>query len=71
MWGVFRLRRQRPDHPRPYRTFGYPWIPAVFLPASFGMLASALAGAPGSTLFSFGGITAGVAAYFLWCARGG
>ena len=66
VWGVFRLRRMRPDHPRPYRTFGYPWIPAVFLAASFGMLANALAGAPGSTLFSFGVIGAGVAAYVPW-----
>lgn len=28
---VFILRRTRPDVPRPYRTFGYPIVPAVFL----------------------------------------
>ena len=29
--GVFMLRRRRPDAERPYRTWGYPWVPAVFL----------------------------------------
>lgn len=28
---VYVLRRQRPDHPRPYRCWGYPWSPAVFI----------------------------------------
>jgi APA family basic amino acid/polyamine antiporter len=29
--GLFVLRRRRPDAPRPYRAFGYPWIPGIFL----------------------------------------
>ena len=29
--GVFVLRRRAPDLPRPYRTWGYPWTPAIFL----------------------------------------
>jgi APA family basic amino acid/polyamine antiporter len=29
--GVFRLRRTRPDAPRPYRAFGYPYIPALYV----------------------------------------
>ena len=28
---VFVLRRRMPDAPRPYRTFGYPLVPALFL----------------------------------------
>jgi amino acid transporter len=28
---VFVLRRKEPDLPRPYRTLGYPWVPAVFV----------------------------------------
>lgn len=28
---VFVLRRTRPDHPRPYRTWGYPAVPAAFI----------------------------------------
>jgi APA family basic amino acid/polyamine antiporter len=29
--GVFRLRRTRPDLPRPYRTVGYPVVPAFYI----------------------------------------
>jgi basic amino acid/polyamine antiporter, APA family len=30
-YGVFVLRRKRPDAPRPYRVPGYPWVPAIFV----------------------------------------
>src|SRR5262249_30673552 len=29
--GIFRLRRTRPDAERPYRAFGYPVIPALYI----------------------------------------
>jgi APA family basic amino acid/polyamine antiporter len=29
--GIFRLRKTRPDVPRPYRAFGYPVVPALYL----------------------------------------
>lgn len=29
--GLFRLRRTRPDAHRPYRAFGYPWLPALYI----------------------------------------
>lgn len=29
--GIFRLRMTRPDHPRPYKAFGYPFIPALYI----------------------------------------
>jgi APA family basic amino acid/polyamine antiporter len=29
--GVFRLRRLRPDAARPYRAFGYPFVPALYV----------------------------------------
>src|SRR5437588_7947915 len=28
---VIVLRNKRPDLPRPYRTLGYPWVPAIFV----------------------------------------
>jgi len=28
---IYRLRRLRPDMPRPYRCWGYPWVPVTFL----------------------------------------
>jgi basic amino acid/polyamine antiporter, APA family len=35
--GVFRLRKKRPEAPRPYRTIGYPVVPAFYI-----LLASAI-----------------------------
>jgi APA family basic amino acid/polyamine antiporter len=32
--GLFVLRVRRPDLPRPYRAWGYPWIPGLFLALS-------------------------------------
>jgi len=28
---LFRLRRTRPDAPRPYRAWGYPWLPMLYI----------------------------------------
>jgi APA family basic amino acid/polyamine antiporter len=28
--GIFRLRRKRPDLPRPYKAWGYPWLPIIY-----------------------------------------
>jgi APA family basic amino acid/polyamine antiporter len=36
--GVFRLRSKRPDAPRPYRTFGYPVLPALYIVAATSIL---------------------------------
>ena len=35
---VFRLRRTRPDAPRPYRAFGYPVVPALYIVAATAIL---------------------------------
>ena len=40
--GVFVLRWRRPDLPRPYRTWGYPITPAIFLAVSAWMLSHLL-----------------------------
>ena len=31
IYGLFVLRRTRPDAPRPYRAFGYPLIPILYI----------------------------------------
>jgi len=36
--GVFRLRLVRPDAPRPYRTLGYPFVPAFYITAATAIL---------------------------------
>src|SRR5207245_7460583 len=43
---VLVLRRKRPDMPRPYRTFGYPVIPIVFVMSAFGLVISTLFNSP-------------------------
>ena len=66
--GVYVLRRTQPDLPRPYRTWGYPLVPAVFLLASLGMLANALVTDPSDTVVTLLVIVAGVPVYFVWRA---
>jgi basic amino acid/polyamine antiporter, APA family len=65
---VFVLRRTRPDLPRPYRTWGYPVVPFLFLLASVGMVVNALVTEPKDTGITFAIILAGVPAYFAWRA---
>jgi amino acid transporter len=67
---VFVLRRSRPDLPRPYRTWGYPAVPVLFLLASLAMVVNALWTDPVNTGITFGIILAGVPAYFAWTAWG-
>ena len=64
--GVFILRRKRPDLPRPYRTFGYPVTPALFLLASVGMMANAIYTNPKDNVVTFGIILAGIPVYGAW-----
>jgi len=35
---VFRLRRSRPDVARPYRAWGYPWVPAAYIATALVMM---------------------------------
>jgi amino acid transporter len=68
--GIFRLRRMRPDMPRPYRVAGYPIVPGVFLLAVVGFLANALVSEPLQTGLTFAVILAGIPVYLLAFARG-
>ncbi len=64
--GVFVLRRKRPDLPRPYRTTGYPVVPAIFLAGVVAMMANALLERPSATLLSAGIVAAGLPVYMVW-----
>jgi APA family basic amino acid/polyamine antiporter len=65
---VFVLRRNRPDLPRPYRTWGYPVVPVLFLLASLGMVLNALWTDRVNTGITFGIILIGVPVYVAWKA---
>jgi basic amino acid/polyamine antiporter, APA family len=67
---VFLLRRRRPDAPRPYRAWGYPVVPLLFLAASAALLTDALIRQTAATLVGFGIILSGVPVYYLWRQRG-
>lgn len=62
---VFLLRRRRPDLPRPYRVWGYPLVPLVFLAASAFMVVNALITDPLNTGITFAIILTGVPVYWL------
>src|SRR5947208_1433444 len=64
--GVFVLRRTRPQLERPYRTWGYPVVPLVFLVAALFLLGNYLVRETASFAVDIGIILSGVPAYLLW-----
>ncbi|HEX6464867.1 MAG TPA: APC family permease [Vicinamibacterales bacterium] len=62
--GVFRLRRLRPDLPRPYRVWGYPVVPGVFVVASGAFVLNTLAERPRESLAGLGLLALGVPVYW-------
>jgi len=66
--GVFVLRRTRPQLERPYRTWGYPGVPVVFLVAALFLLGNYLVRETVSFAIDIGIILTGVPVY-LWLAR--
>jgi basic amino acid/polyamine antiporter, APA family len=69
--GVFVLRWRRPNLPRPYRAWGYPVTPAIFLAISVWMLVHMLSEAStrGPSLIGLAIMAAGLVAYFLSARR--
>jgi APA family basic amino acid/polyamine antiporter len=63
---VFVLRRRKPDLPRPYRVWGYPWLPALYVLGSVGIFVNALWERPVECLLGVGLCAAGVPAYWWW-----
>lgn len=63
--GVFRLRRTRPDAPRPYRTWGYPVVPAIYILGASVILAVLIFYRPTTTWPGFCIVALGVPVYFL------
>jgi basic amino acid/polyamine antiporter, APA family len=62
---VFVLRRRQPQLPRPYRVWGYPFVPALFLVASAFMVLNALITDPRNTGMTFALILIGVPVFWL------
>jgi APA family basic amino acid/polyamine antiporter len=61
---IFRLRRIAPDLPRPYRTWGYPVVPAVFVAGSLVLVINTLLERPTESLAGLGLVALGIPAYW-------
>jgi basic amino acid/polyamine antiporter, APA family len=66
---VFVLRRTRPDLPRPYRTFGYPAVPMLFLIGATVLEISTLWTKPRESIAGIVLILMGLPFYFYWRGR--
>jgi APA family basic amino acid/polyamine antiporter len=65
---LFVLRRREPDAPRPFRAWGYPWVPGLYVVASVFILGNGLVQNPGPTGAGVLVIAAGFPVYF-WFTR--
>jgi APA family basic amino acid/polyamine antiporter len=63
---LFVLRRKKPAHPRPYRTWGYPVVPIVFIIGSMAFVANTLMERPMESLAGLGLLALGLPAYWYW-----
>jgi len=66
---VFVLRRKRPDEARPYRVWGYPVVPVVFILTSMAFVSNTLLERPMESLWGLGLLALGLPAYFFWRRR--
>jgi APA family basic amino acid/polyamine antiporter len=68
--GVFRLRTTRPDVPRPYRAFGFPAVPALYIVGAAAILIALFAYRTATTWPGLIIVLLGVPVYYLWRPRG-
>lgn len=66
--GVFRLRRKRREAPRPYRTWGYPFVPGAYVVTASVILLVLFAYRPATTWPGLVIVVVGVPVY--WLTRG-
>ena len=64
--GVFVLRRTRPTLERPYRTWGFPVVPLLFLAGAVLLLGNYLVSETRAFAIDIGIILTGIPAYILW-----
>ena len=63
---VFVLRRKRPQHPRPYRCAGYPWVPALYVLLIGGWILNTLVQRPFEAVSCLGLMVIGLPGFFWW-----
>jgi len=66
---VIVLRRRRPELPRPYRTWGYPVVPLLFIGACLLLIGNTLVAKPVESLLGVLVLVVGIPAYLLFKRR--
>lgn len=63
---IFRLRRTHSEVPRPYKTWGYPSVPALFVAGSGLLVVNTLMERPVESLLGLGLVATGLPMYWHW-----
>jgi APA family basic amino acid/polyamine antiporter len=64
--GLFILRWKRPDLPRPYRCFGYPWLPAIYILVGASWTLNTIITRPTEAFWGTFIVLLGVPGYLYW-----
>ncbi len=63
---LFRLRKTEPGMPRPYRCWGYPWVPGIFVAGALALTVNLWLDRPGRSSIGLALILAGLPLYRRW-----
>ena len=64
--GIFILRKKQPNAERPYKTFGYPFLPAIYIILTTAICVDLLIFKPTYTLPGIYIVLSGIPVYFIW-----
>jgi len=67
---LFRMRKTEPDLPRPYRCWGYPWVPGIFVAGALALTVNLWLERPGRSSIGLLLILAGLPFYRWWSTSG-
>jgi APA family basic amino acid/polyamine antiporter len=66
---LFVFRKTMPDAPRPYRAFGYPVVPMIFVLVTAALLINTFVASPREALLGVAVLAAGLPFYWYWSRR--
>jgi APA family basic amino acid/polyamine antiporter len=66
---IYRLRFKQPEHPRPYRCWGYPVTPALYLAICLAFLVYVVRGDPQATMIGLLLVLTGIPFFLAWKNR--